>query len=381
MVRNLTQLAPLLRRLASLELGLDTANAAVGLGVLQQLHSLHRLKLSTSNPARKLRLQLAALRLLPSSLTELNLNFVPALGEDALANVFPTVCLQNLRKLVLHFGTVPQRVKEAEPFQATDAICPLLTWLEVVGPNPCAHDDSESELEEGIWAVTLSAQFSTRFPAIQTLHIAEGHVSGFCEAIEDMPHLTAARLHLDTHIWMPSHHHLQILQLNLRDNADESPAWGEHEWPEYDLSAMPNLIWALLIGPCLGLPIGVPRSLSKLLLVSFYSTIVPYNGSDDDKYRLLCDLSSLDLLALITVQEQCHVWSGGFSGPRLFLHEGDPTCDAAFPSDVKWYILMVCSTALNNVAEHPTAQVDGYGSNCRCDGGGAHLLPPFARSN
>ena len=198
-VRNLTQLAPLLQRLASLELGLETANAAAGLVALQQLLALRRLKLGPSTPGRKLRLKFTALRLLPSSLTELHLNFVPATGDDAVANVFPTVCLQNLRKLVLHFGAVPRCLLEVEPLQATDALCPLLTWLEVSGKRPSMREDSE--LEELGWRAdgaeeTMSAQFLTRFPALQTFDLEEGHVSDFDTALEEMPHLVAARLHL-----------------------------------------------------------------------------------------------------------------------------------------------------------------------------------------
>ena len=149
--------------------------------------------------------------------------------------------------------------------------------------------------------------------------------------------------------------------------------WHESARPlEYDLSAMPSLTWAIVIGPYLLPPAAVPRSLSKLLLVS--------NLTDNDRYQFQCDLSSLDLLALITVQEQCHFCSGGFSGPRLDLHEGDFDCDAEFPSDDSWYILLALLATLNSVAEHLTAQVDGHGSHCRCDGGGAHSLQPIAPS-
>ena len=168
-VRNLAQLAPLLQRLTSLELGLESASAA-GLVVLQQLQSLRRLKLSPSTPGRQLRLEFVALRLLPSSLTELQLHFVPALGDDPLANVFPTVCFPNLRRLGLRFGAVPKRVREAEPFQATNTSCPLLTWLEVVGPDPFMIEDSDTDtVPDDIRRENMSVQFLTRFPAIQTL--------------------------------------------------------------------------------------------------------------------------------------------------------------------------------------------------------------------
>ena len=382
MVSNLVQLAPLLQHLFSLELGLETANAAAGLVVLQQLHSLRSLKLTPSTPGRQLRLEFASLRLLPSSLIELVLHFVPALGDDLLANMFPTACFQNLRRLVL-YPTV--HIQEAEPFQATDALCPLLTWLEVVGPTP------ERDWAEAVTPgeETLSAQFLTRFPAIKTVDIAEGHVRDIPKALEDMPHLVAARLHLNHSrpykafhydvepMWMPVHQHLQILQLNLRGVDDGMGEWHMEEAADYDLSAMPNLKWAVLIGPYLQLPAAIPRSLSKLLLVS-------NNGGTDDEIpnnlNFKCDLSSLDLLALITMQDQCNVYSNGFSRPRLLLHEGDPTCNAEFPSDGKWYILMARSATLNAVAEHLTAQVDGHGTHCQCDGGGAHLLQPFAPS-
>ena len=192
MVRNLAQLGPLLRRFASLELSLDDTTDAAGLITLQQLHSLRHLKLSSSTPKRELRLELAALRLLPSSLTELQLLFVPALGDNPLANMFPTVCFPNLRRLALHFGVMPRRIREADPFQATDALCPLFTWLEVVGPNPCTLDDSESDEEggDGPYNETLSAQFLSRFPAIQTLEMSEGQVE--IAALEKMLHLVAA---------------------------------------------------------------------------------------------------------------------------------------------------------------------------------------------
>ena len=231
MVRNLTQLAPLLQRLASLELRLDDTTAAAAFITLQQLHSLRRLQLSSSNSGRELRLELVALCLPPSSLTELELDFVPALGDDPLANMFPTVCFPNLRRLVLDFGAVPMRVKQAEPFQATDALRPLLTWLKVFGPNPCVLDDSESDEGSDVpLKETLSAQFLACFPANKTLYIAEGHVEGFRGILKDMSHLLAACLHLVTYrlggkdikegcrsIWLPALHNLQVLQLNLRD--------------------------------------------------------------------------------------------------------------------------------------------------------------------
>ena len=373
MVRNLTQLAPLLQRLASLELGLETANAAAGLVALQQLHSLHRLKPYPSIPGRKLRLELGTLRLLPSSLTELHLHIVPALGDDPLANEFPTVCFPDLQRLALHFGAVPLQIKQAEPFEATDALCPHLTWLEVVGPNPCPNADSESldlDAPANPAEETLSAQFLTRFPAIQTLEIAEGHVRGFRKALEDMPHLVAARLHLEVYrwesyeayqtgdrsMWLPMHQNLQILQLNLRDVDDDGSDWCRQDGQDYDLSAMPNLIWAMLVGPIVHFLRAIPRSLSKLLLVS--------NNAPDVVYHFKCDLSSLNLLAFITVDEECMVQSVPYEGPRLFLHEGDPTCKAAFPSDAKWCIPMAQPAAWNSVAEHLTAQVDGHGSHC-----------------
>ena len=349
MVRHLTQLAPLLQRLASLDLGLDTANAAAGLVVLQQLHSLRRLKLSSSHPGRKLRLKFAALRLLPSSLTELHLHFKPALGDDPLANEFPTVCFPHLRRLVLHFAGVNDCVQEAEPFQATDALCPLLTWLEVIGPNPYMHQDSE--LEDLDWdpdmtEETFFAQLTPRFPAIQTLDLAEGYVKGYrFNALEQMPHLLAARLHLgvytlcrdiasrDTVIMLPVLQHVQILQLKLRGvNEYYDREWWDTEPPKYDLSLVPNLKWAIIIEPYLHPPAAVPRSLSKLLLVS--------NNTHDDAFEFRCDLDILELLGLITKHEQCRVRSGCFLGPRLLLHEGESTSDAAFPSDIKWYTFM-----------------------------------------
>ena len=169
--------------------------------VLRQLHSLRHLKLSSSTPGRELRFELVALRLLPSSLTKLQLHFVPALGDDPLANVFPSVCFPNLRRLVLHFGVLPLQIRQADPFQVTDALCPLLIWLEVVGPSPYTSYDSESDEENDIPEKTLSAQFLTRFPAIQTLEVAEGQVEwhGFFAPLEKMPHLVAARLHLEVY--------------------------------------------------------------------------------------------------------------------------------------------------------------------------------------
>ena len=349
MVSNLAQLAPLLQRLASLELRLDDATAAAGLSALQRLHSLRSLKLFPLPPARKLRLTFSALRLLPSSLTVLQLHFVPALGDDPLANMLPTVSFPNLRRLLLHFGVVPLRIKQAEPFQAMDALCPLLTWLKVVGPNPWTHDGSESdeEYEGPLTEETLSAQFLSRFPAIQTLEVAEGHVRDFRRALEDMPHLVAARLHLDlefaifnseyigeTPMWLPVHQHLQVLQLNLRDFG-HGEVWTREEAVKYDLSTMPNLIWAILIGPYVRSPLAIPRGLSKLLLVS--------NNSEDNTFDFQCDLNTLDLLALITVHQQCHVCPGDFLGPQLILHEGDRTCKAAFPSGARssWHVQLL----------------------------------------
>ena len=233
---------------------------------LQQLHSLRRIKLTSSTPGRKLRLELVALRLLPSSSTELELHIVPALGDDPLANMFPTVCFPNLRRLALYFGAVPVRVREAEPFQATDALCPLLIWLKVVGPNPCMLDDSESDKGRSfLLKETLSAQFLTRFPAIQTLCGAEGQVRDFRRALAQMPHLVAARLHLptrlrldfgdgDTFMWLPVLQHLQMG--DVVDN-DEDKMWHEVEGPKYDLSAMPNLKWAILVGPYLRCPFAI----------------------------------------------------------------------------------------------------------------------------
>ena len=347
---NLGQLAPLLQQLASLELGLETADAATGLFMLQQLHSLRRLKLSSSTPRRNLRLGFAALRLLPSSLTDLNLHFEPALGDNPLANMFPTVCFPNLQRLGLRFGAVPLRLKWAEPFQATDALCPLLTWLEVVGPIPRPYymvwnGPAPADLAEE----TLSAQFLTRFPATQTLIIADGHVRDFHEGIDDMPHLVAARLHLDVYretngsefLWQPVFQNLQILQVSLRGFDDGHGVWYNEEALRYDLSAMPNLIWAMIIGPYVHVPADIPRSLSKLLLVS--------NNSNDERYELQCDLSSLDMIVLITMQDRFRVNSGGFPVPQPLLHQGDPTCNAAFPSDVKWYILKACSANLKTL--------------------------------
>ena len=98
--------------------------------------------------------------------------------------------------------------------------------------------------------------------------------------------------------------------------------------PEYDLSVMPNLKWAVFIGPFMHFPNAIPRSLSKLLLVSYKSA--------STVHHLQCDLDSLDLLALITVQDLSHFWSDKFLAPRLVLHEADSTCKAAsFPSGVK----------------------------------------------
>ena len=168
---------------------------------------------------------------------------------------------------------------------------------------------------------------------------------------------------------LPELQHLQVLQLNLMVVAEEEVRPEEGGPIEYDLSVMPSLTWAMIIGPYLHLPVAIPCSLSKLLLVS--------NNTNDDRFSFHCDLNSLDLLALITEHEECHICSGGFSGPRLFLHEGDPG-DFAFPSDDNWYVLMARSAILSTVAEHLTSQVDRHGSHCRCDGGGAHLLHPFA---
>ena len=125
----------------------------------------------------------------------------------------------------------------------------------------------------------------------------------FREVLDDMPtpNLVAARLHLDTYrlsrreyklgerlMWLPVHQHLQILQLNLWDVDDDVyqhiTPWPEYEGPiEYDLSVMPSLKWAIFIGPYLHLPDAIPRSLSKLLLVS--------NNKNDDNYHFQCDLS------------------------------------------------------------------------------------------
>ena len=127
---------------------------------------------------------------------------MPALGDVLLADVFPTVCFPNMRRLALHFGVLPLQIKEADPFQVTNALCPLLTWLEVVGPSPHTIYDSESDENfNHVVQETLSAQFLTRFPAIQTLEVAEGQVGrhGLFMALEKMPHLVADRLHLEVY--------------------------------------------------------------------------------------------------------------------------------------------------------------------------------------
>ena len=150
---------------------------------------------------------------------------------------------------------------------------------------------------------------------------------------------------------------MQILQLNIVDTAAVEVMWHEQARPhECDLSAMPNLRWAMIIGPYLLPPAAVPRSLSKLLLVS--------NLTNNDRYQLQCDLSSLDLLALIILQEQFYSCTGGFSGPRLFLHEENPYCYAYFPSDDSWYILFGISASSNAVAQRLTSQVDEHESHC-----------------
>ena len=84
----------------------------------------------------------------------------------------------------------------------------------------------------------------------------------------------------------------------------------------------------------------------------------------DDEYHFQCDLDSLDLLALVTMQEQCLVRSKGYLGPRLLLHQGNSFCDAD-DADDNWYILMACLTTFEHTfAEHLTAQVDGHRSHC-----------------
>ena len=73
-------------------------------------------------------------------------------------------------------------------------------------------------------------------------------------------------------MWMPVHQNIQILLLSLWDvNYDHDYDTLAHEvqGPEYDLSIMPNLKRAILIGPHLRCPVAIPRSLSKLLLDTY----------------------------------------------------------------------------------------------------------------
>ena len=356
--RQIHYLAVLLQhasRLVIVRLDLEDACAAVALYALGDARSLQSVQLFPMRAGHPLHLQLAALAFLPASILELTLHDIalPAPEQTTSSYAFPCSHFTALKKLEINAYCPPVHVdldsdddddperKSIHILPTSDAPCQSLEYLQVSGPDINIWRKLCGQRCILLPPDFMSAKLLKAFPSLRFLSIDSGHMEdpeGFLAA---MTNLEGLKLHLV--VRMHGHHvdvlymdlphqafgNLEALQLVLGHPAIFS-ADDHFSEVAIDLSPLPKLRLATLMGEYAALPSGIPKRLRKLLVVT---------NVDIHDFWTEVDLSSLSLLVLDLIcckgRGALYVLNKREHLPQLVLLERKATGSAKRPSTVK----------------------------------------------